>query len=155
MLSYLCCRVLSVKFTPTTAERQRSEMSTIPNLRVVDFALARQEFDRSVVVMSKHKAVVPDGVPAEVMKYCPAVKDSLFDIIQKSRNLRLSHPQGFTQTNFTILYNNKGSENDPSKYHCISSLLNHVYKIKDHPDSPDQTVWSLPPRLRLTVRRSV
>ena len=36
-------------------------------------------------------------------------------------------PAGFDTANFVMLFKNKGSHNDPSKYRCIG-LLNHAYK---------------------------
>ena len=120
-------KFLSNKFKATPAECQRPEMPKIPDFRAAGAALTRQEFERAVATMPNHKAVGPDGIPAEAIKFCPAVKDSLFEIVQKIWELE-TLPQGFAQANFTMLYKNKGSSNDPSKYRCIA-LLNHAYKI--------------------------
>ena len=77
--------------------------------------------------MQNHKAVGPDGIPAEPIKYCPAVKDALFQIVVKIwEDEKL--PDTLARAKFTMLYKNKGSPNDPTKYRCIA-LLNHSYKI--------------------------
>ena len=76
--------------------------------------------------MPERKAVGPYGIPSEVIKLSTPVREALFLIIDTTwRNEHL--PDGFAQAKFIILYKNKGSPNDLTKYayRCIA-LLNHV-----------------------------
>ena len=57
------------KFKTTSTEIQRPEMASIPSFRGVNAPLTRVEFDRVVVKMFNFKAVGPDGIPAEAIKY--------------------------------------------------------------------------------------
>ena len=101
-------------------------MPDIPTYRAPDSALTRLEFDSAVAKMPNFKAVGPDGIPAEVIKYCPSVKTVLFEIVQKMWEEE-ELPAGFAQARFVMLYK-KDSANDPGNYRCIA-LLNHAYKI--------------------------
>ena len=61
-----------------------------------------------------------------MIKYCPAVRDALFQIVSKIWDEE-QLPIEFTRAKFKMIYK-KGSANDPAKYRCIA-LLNHSYKI--------------------------
>ena len=62
-----------------------------------------------------------------VLRFQCTVKKALFKIIVSIwEQERL--PKDFAQAKFTMLFKNKGSDDDPSKYRCIA-LLNHAYKI--------------------------
>ena len=120
-------RFLKKKFSETDAEKRRQKMEDIPRYRAPGSHVTWKEFSKSVACMPNHKAVGPDGIPSEAIKYCPAVKKALFKIIVNIwEQERL--PNDFAQAKFTMLFKNKGSDNDPSKYRCIA-LLNHAYKI--------------------------
>ena len=86
-----------------------------------------QRFDEAVYLMANMKAVGPDGVPSEAIKYSPSVKDTLFQIT-KSIWDNEELPGGFVQAHFVMLFKGKGSANDPTRYRCIA-LLNDSYKI--------------------------
>ena len=73
-------KFLEVRFRVTPAEEARPEMAKIPSFRAEDSALTRQEFDDAVRRMSNDKASGPDGIPAEVIKHCPEVREALFQI---------------------------------------------------------------------------
>ena len=102
-------------------------MAEIPAERLSSARLTRAEFNVTVNKMKNNKVVGPDGIPAEVFKYSPATKEVMFHIINRIwDDERL--PPGFASANFVMLYKNKGSPNDPSKYRCLG-LLNHAYKV--------------------------
>ena len=90
-------------------------------------SLTHKEFDESVNLMVNMKAVGPDGVSSEAIKYSPSVKDTLFQIT-KSIWDNEELPGGFVQAHFVMLFKGKGSANDPTRYRCVA-LLNHSYKI--------------------------
>ena len=69
----------------------------------------------------------PDGVPVEVYKHCPRIKNELFQLISFMWDEEVV-PANVVIAKFKMLYKNKGSRNDPSKYRCIA-LLNHAYKV--------------------------
>ena len=73
------------------------------------------------------KAVGPDGVPAEAIKYSPAVREALFQIIKIIWD-KEELPSDFVQSRFVMLFKGKGSANDPTRYRRIA-LFNHSYKI--------------------------
>ena len=121
-------RFLEKKFAPTNAEtHDRPPMESLPAERSPDDSLTWEEFDEAVGRLKTNKAVGPDGIPAEVFKYCPSVKKELFrllDFIWENECL----PTNLAIAEFKMLYKNKGSANDPKKYRCIG-LLNHAYKV--------------------------
>ena len=121
---------LQEKFAATEREAQRPEMEQIPSYRAPNAELTLSEFNKAVAKLPNHKAVGPDGIPAEVIKSCPAVRRCLFTIIQsiwKEEKL----PDSFALARFTMIYQKKGSVDDPAMYRCIA-LLNHAYKILSH-----------------------
>ena len=92
--------------------------------------LNRAEFEAAVRKMGNFKATGPDDIPAELIKHCKDIKELLFYIVQRIWEEE-QLPPGFALANFVMLYKNKGSSDDPSKYRCIT-LLNHAYKILSH-----------------------
>ena len=120
-------RFLRDKFKQTDQEVNRPEMDDIPSYRSPNSVLTRREFDTAVACMKNNKAVGPDGIPAEAIKYSSAVKDTLFEIVEAIWEQE-TLSEGFAQAKFVMIYKNKGSSNDPSNYRCIA-LLNHAYKI--------------------------
>ena len=71
------------KFKRTNKEEDRPDMEDIPEYRDTDADLARKEFDVTVVKLTNHKAVGPDGIPIESMKCSPLVKQLSFEIVSK------------------------------------------------------------------------
>ena len=64
--------------------------------------------------MPNLRATGPDGIPSETIKYCPVVKDTLFEIVREIWSEEVLS-DGFAIAKFTMmLYKNKGSPNDPS-----------------------------------------
>ena len=102
-------------------------MAQIPEHREPSSSLSRKEFDEAVNLMANMKAVGPDGVPAEAIKYSPSVKETLFQITKAIWDNE-ALPADFVQARFVMLYKGKGSPDDPARYRCIV-LLNHSYKI--------------------------
>ena len=89
--------------------------------------MTRMEFEKAVRIMKCDKATGPDGVPVEAFKYCDEAKSEFFKFIQQVWKEE-SLPESFAQVKFVMIFKNKGSSNDPSKYRCIG-LLNHSYKV--------------------------
>ena len=102
-------------------------MPPIPADRSQDAPLSIVEFNHAVSKMPNNKAVGPDGVPAEVFKYCKGARDALFQVIKRIWDEERL-PEGFACANFVMLFKNKGSPDDPSKYRCLG-MLNHSYKV--------------------------
>ena len=93
--------------------------------------LTRKEFEVAVAKMENRKAVGPEGIPTETIKYSPLVKQLPFEIVSKMRTEE-SLLEGFAQARFKMIFKNKGSSDyDLTKYRCIA-LLNHAYKILSH-----------------------
>ena len=92
-----------------------------------DDRISWQEFEEAVKRLKRGKATGPDGIPAEFFKFCPVIKNELFHLISFMWNEEVV-PPSFVAANFRMLYKNKGSREDPSKYRCIA-LLNHAYKV--------------------------
>ena len=120
-------RFLAAKFAATPREGTRAPLEPLPTERSAADALTRTEFDKSVNRMPNAKVVVPCGVPIEAYKYCPRLSDKLFDIINQMWESE-TVPANFLMTKFTMLFKNKGSRDDPTKYRYIG-LLNHEYKV--------------------------
>ena len=89
--------------------------------------VSRFRFDEAVKRLKTNKAVGPDGIPAEVYKFCPAIKREMFKLTQFIWDNECL-PPNLGVAEFKMLFKNKGSANDPKKYRCIG-LLNHAYKI--------------------------
>ena len=89
-----------------------------------------EEFEAAVKHLKLGKATGPDGIPSEVYKFCPAIKNELFHLISFMWDEEVI-PENLVTANFGMLYKNKGSRDDPSRYRCIA-LLNHAYKILSH-----------------------
>ena len=118
---------LQQKFSSTQRERDRPPMPPLPSVRIPSDSLTREEFNNAVRRMKSNKAAGPDGIPVEVFKHSSEAKEAMFEFLQLVwENEKL--PENFAQARFVMLFKNKGSSNDPSKYRCIG-LLNHAYKI--------------------------
>ena len=76
--------------------------------------------------MADNKACGPDQIPADLYKRSSTCRRLLKLLLQKIwRDEEV--PVQFAQATFVMLYKNKGSKDDPSKYRCIG-LLTHAYK---------------------------
>ena len=120
---------LKEKFAATPEERSRAPLEPLPDPDPSDH-ITRKEFDAAVKRLKSNKATGPDGIPAEAIKYCPAIQDELFQFL----NFIWTHesvPVNLAQAEFKMLFKGKGSPDDPSKYRCIG-LLNHAYKLLAH-----------------------
>ena len=69
---------LQKKFEATEAEKGRPTMETLP--KTTD-PISVKEFENAVKKLNQGKATGPDGVPDEVFKACPAIKDELFKLL--------------------------------------------------------------------------
>ena len=77
--------------------------------------------------MKSNKACGPDEIPVEVFKHCSVCMDILSLLIYKIWNSE-DVPERFAQATFVMLYKDKGSKDDPTKYRCLA-MLNHAYKV--------------------------
>ena len=118
---------LKSKFSATQKESNRAPMPRLPSERSPSDSLTRKEFDIALKRLGCEKAAGPDGIPIEAFKFSEVAKDELFAFLQQVwEDEKL--PQNLPQAKFVMLFKNKGSHKDPSKYRCIG-LLNHSYKI--------------------------
>ena len=77
--------------------------------------------------MKRHKAVGPDGIPAEVWQNSELAQNELFFFLKNVWDLECV-PKSLVLCVFVMIYKKKGSSDDCSKYRAIG-LLNHAYKI--------------------------
>ena len=77
--------------------------------------------------MENNKACGPDGIPVELYKHSKPCCGMLRHLLQKIW-LREDVPDDFAKATFVMLFKNKGSSNDPTKYRCIG-LLSHAFKV--------------------------
>lgn len=115
---------LKGKFQTTQAEGLRPKLEVLPK---TDDKITWEEFDKAVNRLKLGKETGSDGVPTEVFKFCPKIKNDLFGLISYIWDEEVV-PTNVVTANFRMLYKNKGSREDPSKYRCIA-LLNHAYKV--------------------------
>ena len=115
---------LREKFKATPEEAVRPPM---PPTRTPEDALTRTEFDQTMKRLNNSKASNPDEIPIEVFKKFPQLADELYDFLVYVWDNEIL-PSNMAVPRFVMLYKNKGSTNDPSKYRCIG-LLNHNYKL--------------------------
>ena len=118
---------LSKKFSATDAEiNQRPEMPILP-CTVGQGGLTTEEVLAGLSKMKQGKATGPDKVPIAVFKHCPMCKSLLVELIQRIWDEEVVS-QGFGEAKFVMLFKNKGSADDPTKYRCLG-MLNHSYKV--------------------------
>ena len=118
---------LSAKFEATDREKfERPGMPPLPNTQGID-DLTMDDVREGVRKMKANKACGPDAIPVEVYKSCPVCMDLLANLIIKIWNTE-DVPTDFAQATFVMLFKNKGSSDDPSKYRCLA-MLNHAYKV--------------------------
>ena len=120
-------RFLRGKFQAAEAEAGRPPLEPLPTTRTEEDDLTRSEFENAINRLKKSKATGPDEIPIEVYKKCPKLKEELFQFIKYVWD-KEAIPENLGVANFVMLYKNKGSSDDPTKYRCIG-LLNHGYKI--------------------------
>ena len=77
--------------------------------------------------MKNCKAPGADMIPAEVWKNSAIAKEALFEFLSAVWNKEVV-PQNLAVCVFVLIYKQKGSHNDLTKYRTIG-LLNHAYKI--------------------------
>ena len=117
---------LSKKFAATELEINRPEMQQLPSTVGQD-PLSEKEILEGLSRMNQGKATGPDGIPIEVFKSSDVCKSLLVKLLQRMWDEEVV-PRGFGEAKFVMLFKNKGSADDPSKYRCIG-MLNHCYKV--------------------------
>ena len=80
--------------------------------------IAWSEFEIVIKHLKVGRATGPDGIPSEVFKYCPEIKNELFHFISYLWDEEVV-PQDLVTANCHMLYKNKGSREDPSCYRYI------------------------------------
>ena len=117
---------LSDKFNRTKTEEKRDDYKDLgPQLH--DDPLTWEAFLSALTRLKTGKACGPDNIPGEVYKQCDAASLALFKIMYKMWQLEYV-PSELVRAAFVILYKEKDSVDDPSKYRCIG-LLPHSYKL--------------------------
>ena len=118
---------LEKKFAATQREVcEREEWEELPT-RDPENKITRKEFTTALGTMKRNKAVGPDNIPIEVFKTSEPTQEMLLQLLSEMWEDEVV-PEEFARAVFIMLYKNKGSKNDPSKYRCIG-LLNHCYKM--------------------------
>ena len=117
---------LTAKFSATDAELQRPAREQLPLTQGVD-DLTDKQFDNGLAKMSNNKACGHDGIPSELYKRSAKCNKLLRQLLKKIWREE-DVPVEFARATFIMLFKNKGSANDPSKYRCIG-LLPHAYKV--------------------------
>ena len=117
---------LTSKFAATDAELARPAREALPCTKGVD-DLTDEQFARGLAKMSNNKACGQDDIPSEIYKHSDICRNLLKLLLQKIWREE-DVPVDFARATFVMLYKNKGSSNDPSKYRCIG-LLSHAYKV--------------------------
>ena len=118
---------LAAKFTPTELEKARLAYEDLPDSDDDNAAITREEFDHAVDSMKKSKATGPDEIPAEVWQNSTVAREQLFKFLQQVWNKEVV-PENLAACIFVMMFKNKGSPDDCSKYRALG-LLNHAYKI--------------------------
>jgi len=118
---------LAAKFTPTELKKARLAYEDLPVTEEDSAAMTREEFDRAVDSMKKAKAPGPDEIPAEVWQNSAVAREQLFKFLQQVWN-KETVPENLATCVFIMMYKNKGSPDDCTKYRALG-LLNHAYKI--------------------------
>ena len=89
--------------------------------------LHEEEIIAGLKKMKNGKATGIDDIPAEIYKVCPVCKQALIMLLQKIWKDEVV-PKAFAQAKFVMLFKNKGSSDDPTRYRCLG-MLNHSYKV--------------------------
>ena len=118
---------LEAKFAQTELEKLRRDFEALPESDDPESEMTREEFDEAVSLMKNSKTPGIDGIAAEVWKNSPTARDALFEFLQAVWK-KETVPANLAVCVFVMLWKNKGSKNDLSKYRAIG-LLNHAYKI--------------------------
>ena len=116
---------LEKKFSETELEKSRAEFEALPASD--EGELTRKEFEEAVNRAKNSKAVGQDGIPAEVWKHSDVAKNALFEFLRAVWS-KEEVPANLVVCIFVLIFKNKGSHNDLTKYRAIG-LLNHAYKI--------------------------
>ena len=123
-LAQLWQKFLTRKFEPTDEDQGRIFTDLGPQLE--EDPLTREVFLNALSKLKTGKACGPNGLPAEVFKNCDAASSALFDIMCRMWQLEYV-PTNLVCAAFVMLFKNKGTVDDPTKYRCIG-LLPHAYK---------------------------
>ena len=117
---------LAGKFKATKREKDRDPLEEL-GPQLIEDPLTEQAFVRALQKLKKGKACGPDGIPGEVYSNCEPAARELYRILKMIWTQEYVPPE-LVRALFVMLFKNKGSMNDPSKYRCIG-LLSHSYKI--------------------------
>ena len=120
-------KFLKNTFKATSAEALRPDVEVLPK---TDDKITWTEFEDAVNHLKLGKTIGPDGIPSEVYKFCPVIKNELFYLLSFIWDEEVV-PPSLVMANFRMLYKHKGSRDDPSRYRCLA-LLNHAYKVLSH-----------------------
>ena len=82
---------------------------------------------RGIDKIQQGKETGPDKIPIIVFKKCPVCKSLLVELIQRIWDTEVV-PADFGEAKFVMIFKNKGSADDPTKYRCLG-MLNHSYKV--------------------------
>jgi exonuclease III/uncharacterized C2H2 Zn-finger protein len=120
-------RVFSAeKFSRPAHDKLKGEMRPLRPADIKDEPNDR-DLDTCLAALRKSKACGKDGIPAEVYQRSPKAKAMLFALVKRVWREE-DVPAEMVEGQFIMLFKNKGSSDDMSKYRAIC-LLNHSYKL--------------------------
>ena len=105
----------------------RADFEALPESNDPEAEMTRAEFGAAVESMKIDKASGSDKIPAEVWAHSKTAKDILFEFLKQIWR-KEEVPENLSVCVFIMIYKNKGSKDDYTKYRVIG-LLNHTYKI--------------------------
>ena len=117
---------LEKKFSATAAEAERAAYEPLGQQSEED-PLTEQAFVRALIKLKANKACGPDGIPGVVFQNCESAARALYEILCAMWESEYVPPQ-LVRASFIMLYKDKGSVDDLTKYRCIG-LLPHSYKL--------------------------
>ena len=117
---------LQGKFAATAAEHRRDPYAELGPQLVKD-PLTEEAFVRALKKLKKNKTCGPDNIPGEVYYNCESAARELYNLLHLIWEREYVPPE-LVRASFIMIFKNKGSQNDPTKYRCIG-LLPHAYKI--------------------------
>ena len=105
------------KFKATDREAERDPYEALGPELVAD-PLTDQTFVRALQKLKKGKTCGPDDIPGEVFTNCETAERELYLILKMIWSQEYVPPE-LVKASFVVLFKNKVSVNDPSKYRCI------------------------------------
>ena len=109
---------LSKKFAATKAETETRQAYEPLGPTQGEEPLSEEEILAALARLKSGKTTGPDGVPVEIYQKSDICKKLLVTLLKRIWQDE-AVPTEFGEARFIMLYKNKGSSDDPSKYRCL------------------------------------